>query len=77
MDFRQAMELSRKVVTKHWWSMLAFLIVVGLLPLLGLLACCLGVFVTTTIAEAALMYAYEDIFGAQRASIATRPVSIP
>jgi hypothetical protein len=57
--------------------MFAFLIVVGLLPLLGLLACCVGVFVTTTIAEAALMYAYEDIFGAQRASIATRPVSIP
>jgi hypothetical protein len=77
MDFWQAMELSRKVVTKHWWSMFAFLIVVGLLSLLGVLACCVGVFVTTAIAEAALMYAYEDIFGAQRASIATRPVSIP
>jgi hypothetical protein len=77
MDFWQAMELSRKVVTKHWWSMFAFLIVVGLMSLLGLLACCVGVFVTAAIAEAALMYAYEDIFGTQRASIAARPVSIP
>jgi hypothetical protein len=76
MDFWQAMELSRKVVTKHWWSMFGFLIVVGLLSLLGLLACCVGAFVTTAIGEAALMYAYEDIFGAQRASIGTRPVSI-
>jgi hypothetical protein len=76
MDFWQAMELSRKVVTKHWWSMFGFLIVIGLLSLVGLLACCVGAFITTAIGEAALMYAYEDIFGAQRASIATRPVSI-
>jgi hypothetical protein len=76
MGFWQAMELSRKVITKHWWSMFGFVIVTALLGLLGLLACCVGVFVAAATSVAALMYAYEDIFGAQRASIATRPVSI-
>ena len=65
LDFWPAMELSRRVVTKHWWLMLGFLIVCGLVVLAGLLACCVGVFVTMAIAQAALMYAYEDIFGAQ------------
>lgn len=77
MDFWPAMELSRKVVGKHWWSMFGFLIVVALLSFLGVLACCVGVFVTAAIAEASLMYAYEDIFGTQRAAVATPPVSIP
>ena len=65
IDFWPAMELSRKVVTKHWWLMLGFLIICGLVVLAGLLACCVGIFVTMAIAQAALMYAYEDIFGAQ------------
>ncbi len=66
IEFWPAMELSRKVVTKHWWLMLGFLIVLALVAIVGLLACCVGVFVAAAIAQAALMYAYEDIFGAQR-----------
>jgi hypothetical protein len=62
LDFWPAMELSRKVVSRHWWLMLGFLIVCCLVVILGLLACCIGVFITTAIAQAALMYAYEDIF---------------
>ncbi len=62
MDFWQAMELSRKVVTKHWWLMFGFLIVIGLVALAGVLACVVGVFITVSIAQASLMYAYEDIF---------------
>ena len=65
LDFWPAMELSRKVVTKHWWLMFGFFIVCALLTLAGLLACCIGVLVTSAIVEAALMYAYEDIFGVQ------------
>src|ERR1017187_1018418 len=65
IDFWPAMELSRKVVTKHWWLMLGFLIVCALVVVAGLLACCVGLFVTSAIAQGALMYAYEDIFGAQ------------
>ena len=63
LDFWPAMELSRKVVSRHWWLMLGFLIVCGLVAVAGLLACCIGIFVTVAIAQAALLYAYNDIFG--------------
>jgi hypothetical protein len=68
LDFWPAMELSRKVVTRHWWQMFGLLILCGLVTLAGLLACCVGVIVTAAVAEAALMYAYEDIFGARPAA---------
>jgi hypothetical protein len=66
IEFWPAMELSRKVISKHWWLMFGFLIVCGLVTLAGVLACCVGVFVAVAIIEAALMYAYEDIFGTHR-----------
>jgi uncharacterized membrane protein len=45
--------------------MFGFLIVCALVVVAGLIACCVGLFVTSAIAQAALMYVYEDIFGAQ------------
>jgi len=65
LEFWPAMELSRKVVSKHWWSLFGLLVVLFLLTLAGMLACCVGVFVTSAIAEIAAIYAYEDIFGAR------------
>jgi uncharacterized membrane protein len=62
MNFWEAMELSRKMVNKHWIIIFAFLIVYGLLALAGMIACCIGIFVTMPIGFAALMYAYETIF---------------
>jgi uncharacterized membrane protein len=68
LDFWPAMELSRKVVGKHWWALFGMAIVFGLLAIAGVLACCVGVFVTATIAQVAFIYAYEDIFGTPAAS---------
>jgi hypothetical protein len=65
LPFWDAMELSRKMVSKHWFIMFAFLLVVGLLGACGVIACCVGVFVTAPIASVAIMYAYEDVFGRQ------------
>ena len=62
MGFWEAMELSRKMVNKHWFLVFAFLLVYGLLSLSGIIACCIGIFVTLPIGIAALMYAYETIF---------------
>jgi len=62
MNFWASMELSRKMVTRHWFMIFAFLIVYGLLVIAGLIACCVGIFVTMPIGFAALMYAYETIF---------------
>jgi hypothetical protein len=64
VEFWPAMELSRKVVSKHWWLMFGFLVVCGLVALAGVIACCVGVFVSAAVIQAAMMYAYEDIFGA-------------
>jgi len=67
LPFWDAMELSRKVVGKHWFITFAFLLVIGLLAMCGVIACCVGILVTIPIASVALMYAYEDLFSRQGA----------
>jgi len=62
LDFWQAMELSRKVVTRHWWQVFGFALVCLLLLLCGSLLCGIGVFIAIPIVKAATVYAYEDIF---------------
>jgi hypothetical protein len=68
MNFWDAMELSRKMVNKHWFIVFAFLVVYGLLVIAGVIACCVGIFVTMPIGFAALMYAYETIFSRSQTS---------
>jgi hypothetical protein len=63
LNFWPAMKLSRQVVGKHWWTIFLLLFVGGLIAGLGVLACCVGVFVTMAIFFGAMVYAYEDIFG--------------
>ena len=62
LDFWAAMELSRKMVNKHWVEVLVFLLLAWVLWHVGYLACCVGVFLTAPLAIAAELYAYEDIF---------------
>jgi uncharacterized membrane protein len=57
MEFWTAMEVSRRVVHAHWWSMFALVIVLGLVALAGFLLCVIGAAITIPIASAALMYA--------------------
>ncbi|MDB6122589.1 MAG: hypothetical protein JWQ71_1582 [Pedosphaera sp.] len=66
LGFWQAMELSRKVVTKHWFMILGLMLLVGLVSAAGIIACCIGIFVTFPIGYIALMYAYDDIFGTSK-----------
>jgi len=68
LDFWAAMELSRKVITRHWWVFLGLLLVNLLVILLGVAACCIGAYVAQPVAFGALAYAYEDIFGRQSPS---------
>jgi serine/threonine protein kinase len=70
LDFWSAMELSRKVVTKHWWKFLGFAIVCALLMFAGVLALVIGVFLMTPLILGALNYAYEDIFVGARQTAA-------
>lgn len=63
LEFWSAMELSRKVVGRHWWKLFALVLVLALLHVVGFFAFCVGILVAAPIATASLMYAYEDIFG--------------
>jgi hypothetical protein len=81
LEFWPAMELSRKVVTRHWWVVFGLALVCLLLLLLGTLACIIGVVIALPVAVAAVVYAYEDIFGSQPRlsgqSLLPAPVSSP
>lgn len=63
MNFWTAMKTSRKMVTKHWWLIFGLIILISLVNLAGFCACCVGMLFTIPIGIAALMFAYETIFG--------------
>jgi len=62
LDFWAAMELSRRVVTRNLFGVVALLFVGLLLYFVGLLACCIGLLVTGPIVTASLVEAYRDLF---------------
>ena len=64
MSFCDAMELSRKTINQSWWSALWLVVVCGLINLGGGLLCCVGIFFTLPLTGLAMMYAYNDVFGA-------------
>ncbi len=70
MPFWEAMEFSRKMVSKHWFLLFGFMLVVGLISVSGVLACCVGALATLPLGLIAMMYGYEAIFSA-----GTRPTA--
>ncbi len=66
MEFWPAMKTSFKQVNRHWWQVFGLVIVIGLINLAGLLACCVGLLFTIPIGFAALMFAYETIFSGKK-----------
>jgi len=77
MDFWAAMELSRKVVTKHWFKFLGFGLICLLLMFAGALVFGVGLLVAIPWVLGAMMYAYEDVFGAVRQSSPVPPMMGP
>ena len=72
LGFWPAMGLSRKIVSKHWWKFFGFIIVLSLIKMAGMLVFFAGYLVVAPVALAALMFAYEDIFGAKK-----EPADVP
>ncbi|MCX8156963.1 MAG: DUF4339 domain-containing protein [Verrucomicrobiae bacterium] len=66
LDFWPAMEISRRVVNKIWWQVLGLALVLALVNLLGVLALCVGVFISFPVTVAAITYAYEAIFNGRQ-----------
>ena len=66
MEFGTAMKTSFRMVGKHWWHVFGLTVLVGLVSFAGVLGCCIGVLFTAPIGIAAMMSAYETIFGAEK-----------
>ncbi|HXI53142.1 MAG TPA: hypothetical protein VNH84_16615, partial [Candidatus Saccharimonadales bacterium] len=63
IGFWDAMEVSRKVLTRNWWGMFALALVCVLMNICGLICCIIGLFITIPLTLIALAYVYEDLFG--------------
>ena len=61
MEPWEALETSRKLITKKWFSFFGFMIVQGLIALLGMLLICVGVLYFLPAAMNASYVAFEDI----------------
>jgi len=68
IGFWDGMEVSRRVMTKHWWGMFLLLLVCFFLNLGGALLCGVGTFVTMPLTLIATAYVYDDLFGPARAA---------
>jgi Protein of unknown function (DUF975) len=63
LPFWSAMEASRKIVGKQWFSMFGFMVVLGLLNFAGALMCFIGLLITVPLTSCAIAAAYESIVG--------------
>jgi uncharacterized membrane protein len=63
MDFWPAMEASRRVISKNWFSMFGFTLVLGLINLGGVIVLGIGLLVTMPITLCAIYVAFEEIVG--------------
>ena len=63
LKFWPALQLSRRIVSKHWWMTFLLFFVCGFVSMVGVFACCVGILVTGPVAFAALAYHYEKVFG--------------
>lgn len=59
----EAMEASRQRITRQWFPALGLILLIGLVNLVGLLPCGLGLLVTVPWSYATILAAYEDQFG--------------
>jgi uncharacterized protein DUF4339 len=66
LGYWDAMETSRRVVTRSWWRVAGLVLLIIALLALGTLALGVGIFVAIPLAAGAIAYAYEDLCGPGR-----------
>ena len=69
MDFWPAMQASHAVVKNDYVGFTLFLVLLGLINLLGVLCCIVGVFITIPLSVAAITAAYRDIVGFETSTV--------
>jgi hypothetical protein len=65
MEFWDGMEISRKLVTKNWWDIFGFVLLLLLINLAGTLALLVGLLFTIPLTYCAIYAAFEDIVGTE------------
>ncbi len=63
LEFWDALETSRKIITKQWFSFFGLFFLIGLLNLAGVIALGVGVLVTAPWSVCILAAAYKDVVG--------------
>ena len=63
LAFWPALQLSRRMVVKHWWLTFLLLLVGSLVGMLGMIACLVGALVTGPVAFGMWACHYERVFG--------------
>jgi uncharacterized membrane protein len=63
LDFWEALEASRKLISKNWFSMFGFILVLTLINMAGILLLGVGIIFTAPLTICALLVAYDDILG--------------
>ena len=56
-----ALEVSRRVVSRRWFSMFGLMICAGIVAMLGLIGLFIGIFFTLPLMFGSMLYAYEDL----------------
>jgi uncharacterized membrane protein len=69
MDFWPAMEASHAVVKNDYFGFTMFLLAMGLVNLLGLLCCVVGLVVTIPMSVAAITIAYQECVGFEQRTV--------
>ncbi len=67
MDFWQAMEASRKLLSQHLFEMTIFILIKAIIYFIGFLFCCVGFFAALPVCMAATAFAYKDMVGFETA----------
>jgi uncharacterized membrane protein len=69
MDFWPAMQASHDVVKNDYFGFAMFLLVMGLINILGFLCCIVGLLITIPLSVAAITIAYQEIVGFEQRTV--------
>ncbi|NRB61579.1 MAG: hypothetical protein HRU40_00855 [Saprospiraceae bacterium] len=61
MGFWEAMEASRRIIHKRWWTYMSFIIVLGLIMMLGLFLLFIGILVAYPVAMVAVYVSFAEV----------------
>jgi len=65
LEFWDGMELSRKLITRQWWKIFGFILLLALINIAGMLAFFIGILFTIPLSYCAIYAAFDDIIGTE------------